>query len=358
MESRHLAKRPRHDGLGLASPETGYEPRDTLPPDQGRRQARENPWEEEVSSQMLERLPIIPLDISAVIDQPALTDAHLREDGLVRRTSDGAQIGMLEKGAVHCLLTVSTEIRADIQFMFQTESIPWGKRTKATAFASAILYGPMLLADYLGDFIDQCGLTLQEPYGCDYNVPYLNPHYLGALFQPRMMTYDIQRRRMSGLPKQAFSPNEFFAAFETQVHSEQNTPSALKTELLHVSFPADEFARHQRQALSFFIKREVGGFPEDLWTKTILEGNRICYENNITHEKQNIPPPAWSGGILADEMGLGKTLQMISLIAVGKVNDNHIFQAPTIGNYVKSTLVVVTPSRKRGYQHHPVKVFN
>src|SRR5947209_19227077 len=77
--------------------------------------------------------------------------------------------------------------------------------------------------------------------------------------------------------------------------------------------------RHQKQALSFMLRRERGWLlhasQSDLWR---LDKNPIgcnLYINNLTEDAQTDAPPQFRGGILADHMGLGKTLSMIALVA-------------------------------------------
>lgn len=96
------------------------------------------------------------------------------------------------------------------------------------------------------------------------------------------------------------------------------------------------FCSHQKQALSFMLKRERGwdlrSNEDDIWksfednsktpTKYFIWISReywwlipYRYYNALTGFFTRKPPPEFYGGILADSMGLGKSLTMISLFA-------------------------------------------
>lgn len=181
---------------------------------------------------MLEQLQITPFDVSIVIDIPVLTDAFLDEKGIVWRSSDELKIGTLDMSTCTSLSTVFSEEGVEIQFMVKSTHDTVDIRSRVTAMASAILYGPQTMADAVGDFLDRCGLYLQEPLGCDRNVPYLNPHCLDALFRPMRMTFDIQHEKPIERSDRKFVPTEFFSSLETPICKERKTPRALKTELL------------------------------------------------------------------------------------------------------------------------------
>ncbi|KFY83499.1 hypothetical protein V498_08028, partial [Pseudogymnoascus sp. VKM F-4517 (FW-2822)] len=78
--------------------------------------------------------------------------------------------------------------------------------------------------------------------------------------------------------------------------------------------------RHQKQALTFMLRREQGWDVEgnqDIWTKRESQQG-YHYYNNVSGGTQHDPPPQFRGGLLADDMGLGKSLSMISLIAANQ----------------------------------------
>ncbi|KAH8160523.1 hypothetical protein CIB48_g7728 [Xylaria polymorpha] len=246
---------------------------------------------------MLENLPITSTATVTIIDNPILVSASFNENGLVQRTSDGTHVGKLEDRATQCLLKLGDEEDVEIQFMFksiagQTYSNRQPRRVES---ASAIIYGPEELSDDAGEFLDRCNYVLQDPFGCERNVPYKNPHCLSTLFETPRMTFELHNPN----PKQnTFTLSGSLKALETTDDlPEWPQPAALKTEL------------HRRERMET---------TKHIWrVKTLADGSST-YINGINGSYQNIPPPIWNGGILADEMGLGKTLQMISLIAADK----------------------------------------
>jgi len=55
-----------------------------------------------------------------------------------------------------------------------------GKATKESPepLLSVILYGPFENFEYVGSYAQKCGIFLQDPKDCNYDVPYRNPHRL------------------------------------------------------------------------------------------------------------------------------------------------------------------------------------
>ncbi|CAN9235351.1 unnamed protein product [Alternaria alternata] len=118
------------------------------------------------------------------------------------------------------------------------------------------------------------------------------------------------------------------------------TPTALRTEL----------KLHQRQALTFFLRRERGMHPNKdgfgMWLRETSEG-QSTFVNTLTDETRSTPGPMWRGGLLADEMGLGKTLSMIALIASDQDRDSNHESCngdPEHAASISSTLIVVPPT--------------
>ncbi|CAN9079730.1 unnamed protein product [Alternaria alternata] len=134
---------------------------------------------------------------------------------------------------------------------------------------------------------------------------------------------------------------DVLSGFETTDDFEPSAkPTALRTEL----------KPHQRQALTFFLRRERGMHPSKdgfgIWLRK-TSGGESAFVNALTDETSSTPGPIWRGGLLADEMGLGKTLSMIALIASDQDRDSKNEPSndhPKRGTSLCSTLIVVPPT--------------
>jgi hypothetical protein len=83
----------------------------------------------------------------------------------------------------------------------------------------------------VGDFVTQCGCFLDDPVGCDRDVPYLNPQCLFGFYGDLPMTSDfIHKEQTLG----DFTPAslDILAQFETTDDiKEAKDPTALYTAL-------------------------------------------------------------------------------------------------------------------------------
>jgi SWI/SNF-related matrix-associated actin-dependent regulator of chromatin subfamily A3 len=250
-----------------------------------------------------------------------------------------------------------------------------GRREVARSwFLNIIVYGPPLLEDAIGAFFSEQHIYLQDPLGCDRRVVYRNPH----IFQPEtgheVMTDGIEASLGNlEIERLEIGPGLLEKLMEDEVPlTETEAPPIIQTALFpwvertHISETLANCSNsHQKQALTFMLRREQGWAMDeasnDIWTKRNQFGVRR-YQNNITGACHDIAPPPFQGGLLADEMGLGKTLSMICLIATNQAAPDliHSPQLPEQLEYgqqvnVKSTLLIVPPPRKSiGNSHNRV----
>jgi hypothetical protein len=184
----------------------------------------------------LEELPITAIPTSAFIDSPELVNASLNKDGRVQRSSGGGVIGKLDERARACLFKMADEEGIRVQLLVKLK--PAGaqrirkQKTGTVAYASAILYGPADIGDDIGAFLDKCKYNLQDPFGCEDNVPYRNPHCISTLLDgpgSSIMTFDLQ----GVMPRHCLperSAAESLAALETtETLPEWQQPTALRT---------------------------------------------------------------------------------------------------------------------------------
>ncbi|KAH8706219.1 SNF2 family N-terminal domain-containing protein [Ilyonectria robusta] len=182
-----------------------------------------------------------------------------------------------------------------------------------------ILYGPIELSKHICTFIEECNeyledhckLYLQDPLGCDRNVRYYNPHRLPPL-DPKCIqfTFDLAHKQQSLIELEDIGPRPELLEI---LNSQEDLPEALQPPAI-----ATPLERHQKQALTFMLRREQGwafdGARPDIW-EAVESGQEHCFINRISGARQMDEPPTFYGGIIADPMGLGKTLTMISLLA-------------------------------------------
>ncbi|MCJ1426373.1 hypothetical protein MMC29_004276 [Sticta canariensis] len=206
----------------------------------------------------------------------------------------------------------------------------------------ANIYGPLTMFDSVGNFASKCGLFLQDPQHCDRDVKYQNPHRM--VFEGDVPVYTqsmcAPQHRLSEI-KEINKPLDLFRDLEIEENLTKSEPcSAVRTKL----YP------HQKQALTFMLRREEGwalnSSCKDIWRKDEYEDGQSRYVNNVTGETQDYPPPSFCGGILADAMGLGKTLTVIALITSGfEDHEGHReldqSSSANLGAGARTTLLIV-----------------
>ncbi|KAI0466179.1 SNF2 family N-terminal domain-containing protein [Xylaria cf. heliscus] len=205
---------------------------------------------------------------------------------------------------------------------------------------SFILYGPWSLSGELGIFFQSYDIYLQDPRHCNRDVKYCNPHRLSSTdFMSLPMTSEINsivNPMELGTPEIIPERSELLAILDTNEELvEEPQPNAIKTSL----------ERHQKQALTFMLRRERGwAFDSsiDIWTRVrVSQGH--SFVNLISGSHQSKEPPQFLGGIIADPMGLGKTLTMIALVAADLQDADFIDTEISEDKVSNTTLIVVPP---------------
>ncbi|KAJ8067482.1 hypothetical protein OCU04_004826 [Sclerotinia nivalis] len=214
----------------------------------------------------------------------------------------------------------------------QRKIFDYGKKHSTKIFLCVIFYGVIEAFEDVGEFFQECQMYLQDPFHCDRDVKYMNPHMLRSQEEEPVTTASITSESITCLAGNVSSQVDLFAVLRNEDNIEEaETPMAIETPLF----------RHQKQALKFMSRRESGwafdSSRSDIWAR---EGS--LYVNTITGETQSAPPPDFRGGLLADEMGLGKTLTMIALIALNQkepeMNTENFLV--TSRRSIKTTLII------------------
>ncbi|KAI9659384.1 MAG: alpha-1,6-mannosyltransferase [Bathelium mastoideum] len=298
---------------------------------------------------MLEDLPVAVRETRKASLEGGVVPALVCCDRVLHE-SDSSEIGVLGPDIAKAIRVLSEDpdidlqIRCTIKFDQSPSRARRKLKTTLTCWArlSIIVYGVLSNFDCVGDYIEDCGLYLQDPDGCNRNVPYRNPHRLSGMDKYPPMTIEQDLKNASIQQKAYTVADDVAGLLESQQDlPETATPSSVITPL----------KSHQRKALTFMLEREKGwnfhGAQPDVWK----DASRGCYLNTISKEKQAGRPPAFQGGILADYMGLGKSLSMISLI----VSDLLPGQTPPsmpasykpkdpVSSHLRCTLLVVPPN--------------
>ncbi|TGJ82686.1 hypothetical protein E0Z10_g6083 [Xylaria hypoxylon] len=141
-----------------------------------------------------------------------------------------------------------------------------------------------------------------------------------------------------GAPELIPERSELLAILDTNEElPETQQPEAIKTSLKR--------QEHQKQALSFMLRRERGwafDSSKDIWVRARGSQGHF-FINLISNSHQYKEPLQFLGGIIADPMGLGKTLTMIALIATDLQGADFVDNQVPQDECNNTTLVVVPP---------------
>lgn len=121
------------------------------------------------------------------------------------------------------------------QLTLRNDALVSDNRTKSkgrlVGYLSIIIYGPRNYLQSVGDFMTQCGRYLEDPIGCDHNVPYLNPQCLFSMHGNPPMTFNLT----DAIDMEAEDETDYsgiLAGFETpDILFETPTPDLLQTML-------------------------------------------------------------------------------------------------------------------------------
>ncbi|PSN67187.1 hypothetical protein BS50DRAFT_573926 [Corynespora cassiicola Philippines] len=204
-----------------------------------------------------------------------------------------------------------------------------------------IVYGPFNLSEEIGEWFQQFEVYLQDPRVCLLDARYCNPQRLSSdnLSTCRFVSEIVTRYHSSvNLQDMAERPDLLDVISGQDNLEETAQPGVIRVQL----------HKHQKQALTFMLRRERGWDIEesnsDIWELLDSSHSRL-YINRITGTYQFDAPPQFRGGIIADPMGLGKTLTMIALTATDLESHRDVAQYNMYDDDVKqpvpATLIIV-----------------
>ncbi|KAH6867419.1 SNF2 family N-terminal domain-containing protein [Thelonectria olida] len=229
---------------------------------------------------------------------------------------------------------------------FQTE--PAGQRpsrgyTQIPCMLEVTVYGPLELFDEIGSWFEEYDIFLQDPQVCYLDVKYCNPQRLSSddLASCPLVSEVVARK--SGLVHlQVITERpDLLDILDSNVDLEEAPqPPMIRTAL----------KRHQRQALTFMLRREIGWAfdckQSNIWEAIDTDEGQF-FLNRVSNTDQTEEPPQFYGGIIADPMGLGKTLTMIALVVTDlesvKNSTVHMSVDEDHKHDAAATLIIVPP---------------
>jgi hypothetical protein len=107
-----------------------------------------------------------------------------------------------------------------------------GKKTQTKVFLSVIFYGVMEAFEYVGEFFQECQMHLQDPFHCDRDVKYMNPHMLRSQEEEPITTASITSESVTCLAGNVSPQIDLFAVLRNEDNIEEaETPTAIETRL-------------------------------------------------------------------------------------------------------------------------------
>jgi hypothetical protein len=131
-------------------------------------------------------------------------------------------------------LVADTELVS--QLTLRKEAIAVARGTKLArgtlGYLSVVIYGPRRRLADVGDFMTRCDRFLEDPVGCDRDVPYINPQCLFSLHERPPTTFEISQPQINQVEDFARAYSDILAGFETTDRlKESPTPDILRTSL-------------------------------------------------------------------------------------------------------------------------------
>lgn len=146
-----------------------------------------------------------------------------------------ASFGWLDNYGSKLLSTLAADNELILQLV--TLSTPVTAKTERKTLKDAmslgvIMYGPKYRFSHVGDFMTKAGCYLDDPVGCDRNVPYMNPQYLCSLHEEPSMTFELLQLQQTVVENFSRASLDVLSGFETTDDFDlSDTPTALRTKL-------------------------------------------------------------------------------------------------------------------------------
>jgi hypothetical protein len=165
----------------------------------------------------------------------------LNENNEVLRLEDNSIYGTLSERCARIIRALkaagcATQFYCHARYSVTTENCPTNEEGKSRVFIfCVVLYGPKYISEDVGSWLADYGLFLQDPFHCDRNVPYHNPHVLCEDNHEPVMTSSFKIHAPSvHMETLKVAPNLFELLNQDRNLLEAEQPSLVGT-LLHKS---------------------------------------------------------------------------------------------------------------------------
>jgi hypothetical protein len=170
--------------------------------------------------------------------QPSSQDAVIFASSSELRVKEtNSLLGKLHHNDQQMLEVIAADSELVVQLTFSTSPLLSDEQhttppKESVGYLGIIVYGPKHRLDDVGFFFTQCECYLQDPIGCDRNVPYLNPQCLFSLYERPSMTFELSQHQQHSFQDYTKASFDILADFETRDPlKETPTPTALRTPL-------------------------------------------------------------------------------------------------------------------------------
>jgi SWI/SNF-related matrix-associated actin-dependent regulator of chromatin subfamily A3 len=174
------------------------------------------------------------------------TVLFLKDQKELRHAVTGVLVGKPDKHTSEILMRLVVDPEMVSQLIVRKDPLAIARDAKfprdTVMYLSVILYGSRDCFAIVGDFMTRCGRYLEDPVGCDRNVPYMNPHCLFSLYETPTMTLDLPPAPSHHVENIKQTYSDILAGFETTDPLYKTpTPKCLRTILkAYVSGTSDQ----------------------------------------------------------------------------------------------------------------------
>jgi hypothetical protein len=185
-------------------------------------------------------------------------------------------VGRLDDYGGELLLRLVADDELVLQFVLSSAPIAPITEKKlpkdASQFLGVTIYGPRRRFSDVGDFMTKAGCYLDDPVGCDFDVPYMNPQCLFSFHERPPMTFELLQPQHPHMENFARASLDILSGFETTDGLELSAnPTALRTELK-----------------MYVICREIGESANNKLTgirnkhlPSSEDGNKVCIQTRM-----------------------------------------------------------------------------